>query len=330
MDEHDWLAERFETDRPRLRPLAYRLLGPSGEAGRQGWTRLSRADRVGADTLDGCLRTTVAQVTLHFLRSRTIAELPSCSEDSARVSMLVVLDTLAPPERLAYALQDMFAAPFEEVAAVAARAQATPCELAGSARGQGLAGGYEGGGKDGGEAGHGGGAYGESVYDASAPGAEAGTDTASTDVAGTDTADTNTTAPNTAGTDIAAAFLAASRRGDFEALLKVLDPHHPPRTAPPTADRDRPPGPKAPAATPSDRRGGDAVIGTTEVQGTESVTRVCTVRTLSPVPALVGGGAGLAWIQNGRPQLAFRFTVHDGEITATELATDLTDLSIVY
>ena len=346
MDEHDWLAERFETDRPGLRPLAYRLLGPADDetagagggldgVGGEGWTRLSRADRgtrptgaagaagarsadgraagagrEGAEDLDGCLRTTVAQVTLHMLRSGTVVESPGTGEPpalpgSVRVAMLVVLDTLTPPERLAYALQDMFAGSFEEVAALAAR---TTRQLAGSARGPGPAG--------------------EAGYDRGLSGASPAVNFAAR-----------------TGADIAGAFLAASRGGDFEAMLTALDPNHPERGSAPQPPRTKPttsgdtprndgtPHPPSSAGQPgthAERRGGDAVIGTTEVRGPETVTRVCTVRTWAPIPALIDGAAGLVWVRNGRPQLAFRFTVQEGEITATELETDIADLSIVY
>ncbi|GAA2139527.1 sigma factor [Streptomyces synnematoformans] len=382
MDEHDWLAARFETDRPRLRALAYRVLGSADEADdavQESWIRLSRADGVRAKDLDGCLRTTVARVSLHMLRSRKArpeilvdatepGEPPADPEqevllaDSVRLAMLVVLDTLTPPERLAYVLHDMFAVPFEEIAAVVDRALAAALRLAGRARDRvrrsGPAGGYGGGPGAGGaksgvtggvtggatgdpkDAGKGaaGSAYGESVYDAAGSGDD-GVDPAVK-----------------AGADIAGAFFAASRDGDFEALLTVLDPDHPVRPeAPagragaagdadaetPDAETPAPPDPAAPHPTPPEpaaprtagaraERRGDAVVGATEVNGTESVTRVCTVRTWAPVPALIDGGAGLVWVQDGRPQIAFRFTVRDGEITGAELETDLSGLSIVY
>jgi RNA polymerase sigma-70 factor (ECF subfamily) len=315
MDEHDWLAERFETDRPGLRPLAYRLLGPAEEAGREEWTRLGRGAPgaagvagaagvpgvagVAADGLDGRMRTTVAQVTLHMLRSGPVVQMPEVSGPpadlprSVRVTLLVVCETLLPPERLACVLQDMFAAPFEEIAALAALANR---ELAGSARRPGTAAGYGGTGNDRGPFGSG------------------------------------TDAGATTGADIAGAFLAASRGGDFRAMLTALDPNRPARR--PAADTPPaspgPAGEAAPHPAPAEHRGGDAVIGTTEVRGTESVTRVCTVRTWTPIPALIDGAAGLVWVQNGHPRVAFRFTVEDGEVTATELETDLSALSIVY
>lgn len=387
MDEHDWLAARFETDRPRLRALAYRVLGSADEADdavQESWIRLSRADGVGAKDLDGCLRTTVARVSLHMLRSRKArpevlvdatepGEPPADPEqevllaDSVRLAMLVVLDTLTPPERLAYVLHDMFAVPFEEIAAVVDRTPAAARRLAGRARDRvrrsGPAGGYGGGPAAGGAQsgvpggvpggatggpkdvakgaakGAAGSAYGESVYDAGGSGGDDGVDPAVK-----------------AGADIAGAFFAASRDGDFEALLTVLDPDHPVRPEAPAgragaaedADAERPdahspvpPDPAAPHAPPAApaaprtagaraERHGDAVVGATEVNGTESVTRVCTVRTWAPVPALIDGGAGLVWVQDGRPQIAFRFTVRDGEITGAELETDLSGLSIVY
>lgn len=368
MDEHDWLAERFETDRPRLRALAYRMLGSADEADdavQESWIRLSRTDSVGgvgAENLDGCLRTTVARVSLHMLRSRKArpevlvdaaepGEPPADPEqevllaDSVRLAMLVVLDTLTPPERLAYVLHDMFAVPFEEIAAVVDRSPAAARQLAGRARARvrragpaaaAPAGAY---GDDpkGGDAPGGGGAYGESVYDAGVFG-------------GCDGSDDGVDPAVKAGADIARAFFEASREGDFEALLTVLDPDHPvrsdaageppapPNAAPPNATPPAPhptPGPApvttaAQAAAHAERRGRDAVVGATEVNGTESVTRVCTVRTWAPVPALINGAAGLVWVLDGRPQIAFRFTVHDGEITATELETDPSGLNIVY
>ncbi|MFW6691947.1 sigma factor [Streptomyces sp. MAR4 CNX-425] len=347
MDEHDWLAARFETDRPRLRALAYRMLGSPDEADdavQESWIRLSRADGVGAKNLDGCLRTTVARVSLHMLRSRkarpeVLVDAAEQGEpaadpeeevllaDSVRLALLVVLDTLTPPERLAYVLHDMFAVPFEEIAAVVDRSPAAARQLAGRARDRvrrsagpaGPAGAYGGGAKDPGARDGGSGVYGESVYDT-----------------GVRTGDDGVDPAVKAGADIARAFFAASREGDFEALLTVLDPdHHPLRGDPPP---DSPPAPKAPPAAPggasaeapAERRGGDAVVGVTEASDTESVTRVCTVRTWAPVPALIDGAAGLVWVQDGRPQIAFRFTVSDGEITETELETDLSGLCIVY
>jgi RNA polymerase sigma-70 factor (ECF subfamily) len=229
----------------------------------------------------------------------------------------------------------MFAVPFEEIAAVVHRSPAAARQLAGRARDRvrragpagaaGAAGAYGDDPKSGDA--RGGGAYGESVYDTGVfGGCDDGVDPAMK-----------------AGADIAGAFFAASREGDFEALLTVLDPDHPVRNeapaeppTPPNAGTPNAPRPAAPATTAAqagahaEHRGGDAVVGATEVNGTESVTRVCTVRTWAPVPALINGTAGLVWVQDGRPQIAFRFAVHDGEITATELETDLSGLSIVY
>ncbi|WBB57786.1 hypothetical protein O7599_19060 [Streptomyces sp. WMMC500] len=388
MDEHDWLAGRFEADRAGLRPLAYRLLGPAGGAGREDWTRLSRADRVGADELDGCLRTTVAQVTLHLLRSRTVAEPPGTGEraaalpGSARVALLVVFDTLTPPERLAYALQEMLAVPFEEIAALAARPTR---QLAGSARRPAATAG--GGAGPSAESGYEHGPYGNGAAPAAQPDAAPAAHTGSAAHTGTDpaarmsadpaarmgtdpaahagadsAAQTGGDSAAQSGADIAGAFLAASRGGDFEAMLTALDPNHPhdpdrrtlqPPNQPPNQPSNQPsnaatepppddatPPPPTPRHTPAttaaqagahaERRGGDAVIGHTEIRGTDSVTRVCTVRTWAPVPALIDGTAGLVWVRNGDPQVAFRFTVQDGEITAAELETDLSDLTIVY
>src|SRR6266536_2631671 len=142
MSEHDWLAERFEENRPHLRAVAYRMLGSSAEADdavQEAWLRLSRAGTSGVDNLGGWLTTIVARVSLNMLRSRTLRreepiDAPATGQpvtpppngtdpeheavlaDSVGLALLVVLDMLTPAERLAFVLHDMFAVPFEEIA----------------------------------------------------------------------------------------------------------------------------------------------------------------------------------------------------------------------
>src|SRR5882672_7323158 len=155
MDERDWLAERFEEHRTRLRAVAYRMLGSLSEADdavQEAWLRLSRADTSSVENLAGWLTTVVARVCLNMLRTRgsrreepldvqvpdPIAsrdpEQEALLADSVGLALLVVLDTLTPAERLAFVLHDMFAVPFEEIAAIVDRSPAAARQLASRAR----------------------------------------------------------------------------------------------------------------------------------------------------------------------------------------------------
>ena len=201
MDEHDWLAERFEANRTHLRAVAYRMLGSLSEADdavQEAWLRLSRSDTSGVENLGGWLTTVVARVCLDMLRSRKSrreeplgAHVPepivsredgidpeheALLADSVGLALLVVLETLAPAERLAFVLHDMFAVPFDEIAPIVGRSPAAARQLASRARRrvQGAA---------------------------TAPDADL-----------------------TRQREVVDAFLAASRGGDFDALLAVLDP----------------------------------------------------------------------------------------------------------
>src|ERR687890_2245617 len=146
MDEHEWLAQRFEANRTHLRAVAYRMLGSVGEADdavQEAWLRLSRADTSAVENLGGWLTTVVARVCLNMLRSReTRREQPldvrvpdpivtpesgidpeheAVLADSVGLALLVVLDTLTPAERLAFVLHDMFAMSFDDIAAIVGR-----------------------------------------------------------------------------------------------------------------------------------------------------------------------------------------------------------------
>jgi RNA polymerase sigma factor (sigma-70 family) len=159
MDEREWLAERFEEQRPHLQAVAYRMLGSLSEAEdaiQETWLRLSRSDADGIENLGGWLTTVVGRVCLNMLRSRrTRREEPlnvhvpdpivsradgSESEqdvvlaDSVGLALLVVLETLNPAERLAFVLHDMFAVPFDEIAPVVGRSPAATRQLASRAR----------------------------------------------------------------------------------------------------------------------------------------------------------------------------------------------------
>jgi len=202
MDEQDLLAERFERHRPRLRAVAYRVLGSAGEAEdavQEAWLRLSRSGAGEVENLGGWLTTVVARASLTMLRSRatrredsweahraeaaaglaseaTGPEQQAVLADSVGLALLLVLDTLAPAERLAFVLHDMFAVPYDEIAPVIERTPAAARQLAGRAR--------------------------RRVR--SVPGLP------ETDVA--------------RQREVVDAFLAAARGGDFGALLALLDP----------------------------------------------------------------------------------------------------------
>ena len=159
MNERDYLAERFEEHRTHLRAVAYRMLGSLGEvddAVQEAWLRLSRADATGIDNLGGWLTTVVARVCLDMLRSRQsrreepfTADAPepvatgtrgsspeheALLADSVGLALLVVLNRLAPAERLAFVLHDMFAMPFEEIAPIVGRSAEAARQLASRAR----------------------------------------------------------------------------------------------------------------------------------------------------------------------------------------------------
>ena len=159
MDDNDWLAGRFEEERPRLRAVAYRMLGSLAEADdavQDTWLRLSRAGAGEVENLGGWLTTVLARVCLNMLRSRTTRreepldlrlpdpvispegdlqpEQEALLVDSVGLALLVVLDTLSPAERLAFVLHDMFDLPFEEIAPMVGRSPAAARQLASRAR----------------------------------------------------------------------------------------------------------------------------------------------------------------------------------------------------
>src|SRR4051812_48447164 len=159
MDQQKWLAEQFEDHRPRLRAVAYRMLGSLAEADdavQDTWLRASRADTEDVDNLGGWLTTIVARVSLNMLRSRNRRReeplengLPdpvitpegginpedeALLADSVGLALLVVLDPLTPAERLAFVLHDMFHLPFDEIAPLVGRSPEAARQLASRAR----------------------------------------------------------------------------------------------------------------------------------------------------------------------------------------------------
>ena len=159
MSERDWLTEQFEANRGRLRSMAYRMLGSTAEAEdavQEAWLRLNRSDTSEVRNLAGWLTTVVARVSLDMLRSRTSRREESIGDllpevaardgeggspehdaemaDAVGPALLVVLDTLAPAERLAFVLHDLFGVPFDEVAVILDRSPDAARQLASRAR----------------------------------------------------------------------------------------------------------------------------------------------------------------------------------------------------
>jgi RNA polymerase sigma factor (sigma-70 family) len=159
MDDQTWLTERFEENRPRLRGVAYRMLGSLSEAEdavQEAWLRLNRIETNTIENLGGWLTTVVSRVCLDMLRARksrreepigapatessvvrgeaTDPEGEAMLADSVGVALLVVLDTLTATERLVFVLHDLFAVPFEEIGSIVGRSSAAAKQLASRAR----------------------------------------------------------------------------------------------------------------------------------------------------------------------------------------------------
>jgi len=159
MDEYDWMAERFEEHRTHLRAVAYRMLSSLAEADdavQESWIRLSRSGASGVENLGGWLTTVVARVCLNMLQARRArreepleARMPdpvvsredaidpeqeALLADSVGLALLVVLETLAPAERLAFVLHDMFQVPFDDIAPIVGRSAVAARQLASRAR----------------------------------------------------------------------------------------------------------------------------------------------------------------------------------------------------
>jgi len=159
MPENDWLAEQFETHRDRLRAVAYRMLGSRSEADdavQEAWLRLSRTDTSAVENFAGWLTTVVSRVSLDMLRSRASRregpfgtqdfdwivsdadgsdpERDALLADSVGPALVVVLETLAPAERLAFVLHDMFGVPYDEIAPIVDRTPTAARQLASRAR----------------------------------------------------------------------------------------------------------------------------------------------------------------------------------------------------
>ncbi|EJB01361.1 RNA polymerase sigma factor, sigma-70 family [Rhizobium leguminosarum bv. trifolii WSM597] len=157
MNEKKWLADQFEANRAHLRAAAYRMLGSRSEAEdavQEAWLRLNRSDTTDVGNLGGWLTTVVARICLDMLRARKTRreeplEMPvhaaiadpahdperdAAFAESVGVALLVVLQTLAPAERVAFVLHDMFDLPFDEIAPIIGRTSAAARQLASRAR----------------------------------------------------------------------------------------------------------------------------------------------------------------------------------------------------
>jgi RNA polymerase sigma-70 factor (ECF subfamily) len=159
MTDGDLIVEAFEEQRPHLRAVAYRMLGSTGEADdavQEAWLRLSRSDAAEIENLGGWLTTVVARICLNMLRSRnsrreqpldihvpdpivdpidgTDPEHEALLADSVGIAMLMVLETLSPPERLSFVLHDMFGVSFEEIAPIVDRTPDAARQLASRGR----------------------------------------------------------------------------------------------------------------------------------------------------------------------------------------------------
>ena len=159
MNDQDWLAERFEANRSHLRGVAFRMLGSVSEADdavQEAWIRLSRTDTSDVENLRAWLTTVVGRVCLNMLRSRRTRregslethvpdpivspeagmdpEQEALLGDSVGLALLVVLDSLAPAERVAFVLHDVFAVPFDEIAPIVGRTPTATRQLASRGR----------------------------------------------------------------------------------------------------------------------------------------------------------------------------------------------------
>jgi RNA polymerase sigma-70 factor (ECF subfamily) len=280
MDERDWLAGRFQEHRPRLRAVAYRILGSMSEADdavQEAWIRLSRSNAGEIDNLEAWLVSAVGRVALNLLRARRTrredpldAHLPdpivdradgadgidpeheALLADSVGLAMLVVLETLTPAERLAYVLHDMFSVPFDEIGAILDRSPDAARQLASRGRRR---------------------------------------------IRG---ADATPDADAAAQQEVVAAFLAAARHGDFDALLAVLDPD----------------------IVVREDTGSGTIL---EVRGAENVARRARAASqlgLVARLALINGAAGWVSLLDGEVYAIAALTLQNGRITTMDILLD--------
>jgi RNA polymerase sigma-70 factor (ECF subfamily) len=276
MDGQEWLTHDFEANRGHLRAVAYRMLGSMSDAEdavQETWLRLHRSDTTEVENLGGWLTTVVARVSLDMLRARRSRredpfdgvlesaaadagapdpEREALLADAVGPALLVVLDTLTPTERLAFVLHDMFAVPFDEIAAIVGRSPAAVRQLASRARRR-----VQGGSTD--------------------PGGDV-----------------------VERRKIVDAFLAASRDGDFQALLALLAPDVVLRADSQTVQAGAP----------------------AQVNGAAAVAETFAGRARAVRAALVDGMPGAVWAVHGEPRMVFRFALADGRISAIDMMSE--------
>jgi RNA polymerase sigma factor (sigma-70 family) len=279
------LSERFEENRPRLRAVAYRMLGSTSEADdavQETWLRLTRADAGAVGNLGGWLTTVIAHVCFDMLRARktrenaapatryegaaaalesTDPEREALLADDVGSAMMIVLDTLSPTERVAFVLHDLFALSFEDIGAIVGRSAVATRQLASRARRR---------------------VQGAGEREKELPSQR----------------------------EVAQAFMAASRDGNLDALLAVLDPD--------VVLRVDPVAVKAAAARVA--RGAPHLVG--EVRGAADVARVFLGRAQVARPALVHGSPGAAWAPGGHPRAIWAFRVEQGRIVEMQFIAD--------
>lgn len=273
------LAAAFEAQRTHLRAVAYRMLGSVHEADdvvQDAWLRLARSQASAIDNLPAWLTTVVSRLCLDQLRGRSsrredalashdaTVDLTDPDADPARDAVLadqvgsalqVVLDTLAPAERLAFVLHDLFGLPFDEVAAMMGRSPAAARQLASRSRRR---------------------------------------------VQTSDDEQTTTPAERRTQREVVGAFLLASRNGDLEQLLDLLDPGAVVRADPAAA---------AMGAEPL-------------VSGAQDVARTYNGRARAARLVDIDGYAGLAWQLRGETQVAFAFVLVGDKIGEIHLIAD--------
>jgi RNA polymerase sigma-70 factor (ECF subfamily) len=297
MGGQSWLTERFEENRPRLRAVAYRMLGSLSEAEdavQEAWLRLNGSDAATIENLGGWLTTVVSRVCLDMLRGRqlrreetldgqvtepTVArgqgtdpEGEALLADSVGVALLVVLDTLTPAERLVFVLHDLFGLAFAEIGPIVGRSPAAAKQVASRAR--------------------------RRVRGSTVP----------------------SDADKARQREVVEAFLRAAREGDLEGLLAVLDPDAVLRIDAPSRTH----APAAEVGRARELRGASTwaaqLIALSRGRGRQFVE-----------PAFINGSVGLIFAPRGKLFRALTFTFTDVRITRVEVIGDparLRDLDI--
>ncbi len=277
------LSERFEKNRPRLRAVAYRMLGSASEAEdavQEAWLRITRADAGAVDDLDAWLTTVTAHVCLDVLRARktrdnaapglrseaaaadpTDPEREVLLADAVGSAMTILLDTLSPAERVAFVLHDLFGLSFEDIGAIVGRSAQATRQLASRARRR---------------------VQGAGETDEELPSQR----------------------------EVAQAFLAASRDCNLDAVLAVLDPDVVLRV---DAVAVR-------AAAANAARGAPRLVP--ELRGAADVARVFLGSARAARPALVDGTPGAAWAPGGHARAVWAFRVEQGHIVEIQCVAD--------